>query len=312
MKNKTAKTAKLYERLVERFTRWAATCHDISAATVIGSRARVDHPADEWADLDIMVVTTYPERYLSTTGWLENIGKPLLTFLEPTATGDQMERRVLFKGMLDVDFSIIPKRIVQQRLVDGIPPQIAEIFSRGTRVLLDKDGIADRFATYVSSVEPWLPRPPTQNEFLEVIYDFLYHAVWIAKKLRRGELWTAIFCLDSYMESRCVLKMVEWHVRATKGWTYDTWHKERFLEEWGDPHTLKGLRETFAHYDETDIRRGLLATMDLFRKIAREIAEKLDYPYPTELDTQVAKWTRMCLSEERPTRKGNRKTGNTG
>jgi len=68
-------------------------------------------------------------------------GKPLLTFLEPTATCSQMERRVLFEGMLDVYFSIIPKRIVEQ-LQNRIPPQIAEVFSRGNRVLVDKDGIA--------------------------------------------------------------------------------------------------------------------------------------------------------------------------
>jgi len=57
-------------------------------------------------------------------------------------------------------------------------------------------------------------------------------------------------------ESRCMLQMMEWHARAAKGWTYDTWHNGRFLEEWADPYALKGLRETFAHYDEADIKRG--------------------------------------------------------
>jgi predicted nucleotidyltransferase len=27
----------------------------IRAAVVIGSRARVDHPADEWSDLDVLI-----------------------------------------------------------------------------------------------------------------------------------------------------------------------------------------------------------------------------------------------------------------
>jgi len=292
------KTNRLYEQLVERFARWAKTCSDISAVVIVGSRARVDHPADEWADLDIMVVTTDPERYLSTIDWLENIGKPLLTFLEPTATGGQMERRVLFEGMLDVDFSIIPKRIVEQLLQNKIPPQIAEIFSRGIRVLVDKDGMAAQFPVQVSSGEPLSSGPPSEHEFLEVVYDFLYHVVWTVKKLRRGELWTAKFCLDSYMKSRCMLRMMEWHTRAAKGWTYDTWHNGRFLEEWADPYALKGLRETFAHYDEADIKRGLLATMDLFRKIAMKIAEKLGYSYPIALDKQVTEWTRTHLSEK--------------
>lgn len=108
-KNKS-KTDKLYEQLIERFVRWAETCSDIRGAVIIGSRARVDHPTDEWADLDIMIITTDPERYVSTSDWIENVGNPLLTFVEPTAGGDDMERRVLFEGMLDVDFAIIPKK----------------------------------------------------------------------------------------------------------------------------------------------------------------------------------------------------------
>jgi hypothetical protein len=39
-----------YERLVERFTRRA------EARATSGSRARSDHPADEWDDLDIMAL----------------------------------------------------------------------------------------------------------------------------------------------------------------------------------------------------------------------------------------------------------------
>jgi aminoglycoside 6-adenylyltransferase len=66
MKNKP-NIDRSYERLVERFVKWAETCSDIRTAVIVGSRARVDHPADEWADLDIMVITADPERYISTS-----------------------------------------------------------------------------------------------------------------------------------------------------------------------------------------------------------------------------------------------------
>lgn len=59
---------------------------------VIGSRARVDHATDEWADLDALIITSDPERYVSTSDWISNFGKPLLTFIEPTSTGDERER----------------------------------------------------------------------------------------------------------------------------------------------------------------------------------------------------------------------------
>ena len=300
------KTDKLFEQLIERFVKWAETCSDIRAAVIVGSRARADHSADEWADLDIMIITTDPERYISTPDWINNVGKPLLTFLEPTATGKQMERRVLFEGMLDVDFAIFPekefRRRSQQFQQGEIPPQMAAqilgVFGRGMRVVLDKDGILAQLQTLISSTETPPPHPPTQNEFLEVINDFLYHAIWTAKKLGRGELWTAKLCLDSYMKWKCLLRMIEWHTRATKGWTYDIWHNGRFLEEWADPKVLKGLQGAFSHYDKEDIKRGLLETLRLFRWIVMEIAEKLNYPYPTEIDKLVTEWVRTHPSEK--------------
>lgn len=288
---------RLYEQLVERFVRWAETCSDIRAAVIVGSRARVDHPADEWADLDIMVITTDPERYISTSDWIENVGNPLITFVEPTSGGDDMERRALFEGMLDVDFAIFPEektRRMQQLVQDRIPPEIAaqvsNVFGRGMRVLLDKDGMFAQLKTILPSIKAPPPRPPTQHEFLEVVNDFLYHAVFTAKHLQRGELWWTVTCLNCYMQ-RLLLRMTEWHALATHGSNYDTWFRGRFLEEWAHPQTLEGLRCAFAHYDEEDVKRALLGAMDLFRWMAMETAEKLGYPsYPTKADEQVTNW----------------------
>jgi len=192
----------------------------------------------EWADLDLAVITTCLERYLSTTDWIENIGNALLTFVEPTATGGEMEHRVLFEGMLDVDFAIIPKRNVQMLPQDTIQPQIvAQItstFGRGMRVLLDKDGLVAQFLSRIRSIEIPIPHPPTQHESLEVVNDFLYHAVFTSKHLRRGELWWAKMCCDCYMQ-RLLLRMIEWHARVARGWNYDTWFRGRF---WKSGQTL--------------------------------------------------------------------------
>jgi hypothetical protein len=39
----------------------------------------------------------------------------------------------------------------------------------------------------------WAGRAPSpaQSEFLDLVNDLWYHAVWTAKELRRGEMWTA-------------------------------------------------------------------------------------------------------------------------
>jgi aminoglycoside 6-adenylyltransferase len=288
-------TALAYEQLLERFVAWAQTQPDIRAAIILGSRARTERPADEWSDLDLWIITTDPDRLLSQTDWLEHLGTPWLTFLEPTATGGGTERRVLFEGGLDVDFVPTPVELVQRFAAEGWPPDIAGVIRRGAHFVLDKDRLAASLE--LAPGDPPAPRPPTEDQFLNLVNDFWYHAVWVAKKLRRGELWTAKTGCDSYMK-RLVLAMIEWHARAVSGWSSDTWHGGRFLEQWADPNAIAGLRVAFAHYDEADVRRALFATVDLFRWLAAETAARLSYPYPAAAEEHVTNLVRNYLLEE--------------
>jgi aminoglycoside 6-adenylyltransferase len=266
-----------YERLIEKFVRWAQTEANIRAAFVIGSRARVDHPADEWSDLDVIFLANDPEPYWTAADWLHHIGNPWLTFIEPTPDGREFERRVLFEGGLDVDF--VPSFVTgfRQMLDEGLPPDLADMFHRGVRVLVDKDNLLKRLKAM--KIEPPTPLPPPESEFLNVVNDFWYHTVWTTKHLRRGELWWAKGCCDVYLKE-LLRRMLEWHTRAVKGQRTDTWMRGRFLEEWADPRAVDSLPMVFAHYDQEDIRRALLATMELFRWLAIETAELLSYPYP--------------------------------
>ena len=282
-----------YEQLIERFVAWAQARPDIRAAIVLGSRASADRHADEWSDLDIVILATDPRPYLASAGWLENIGESWITFVEATPAGGGMERRVLFEGGLDVDFSIIPCAKVEQMIQHGFPPEVTEVFRRGSRVLFDRDGLTARLNP-ISAV-PAPSRLPTQSELLETINDFWYHAVWTAKKLRRGELWTARACCDGYMK-RLLLSAVEWHAQARNGSDYDTWYSGRFLEQWVDPRVLERLRGAFAHYDNDDVERALLATMDLFRWLTKATAECLSYPYPTAPDERATEMVNALFS----------------
>jgi len=259
-----------FNEFVAGFLRWAEVQEDLRAALIIGSQAREDAPADRWSDLDLVLVTTEPQRYLDETAWLGALGVPILTFLEPQATGGGVERRALFRGGLDVDFTPASVARVQGLVAQGLTPETAAVFSRGVRVLLDKDGLMAHLNLHDV---PHPPAPPPSAEAFEALcHDFLYHALWTAKKLRRGELWTAKFCLDGYLKGRCLLPLLEWHAKATRGWDTDTWHGGRFLETWADPRAVAGLGDAFARYDEADMWRALFVTLELFRWLGEETA----------------------------------------
>jgi aminoglycoside 6-adenylyltransferase len=276
--------ARDYDDMTTRFVAWARNDPDIRGAILLGSRARSDHPADDWSDLDILFIVTEPVRFLSSGAWLENLGAPLLTFLEKTGTGQATERRALFEGGLDVDFVPTSLQDVRRMVREGLPSELAKVIRRGARAVLDKDGqVATLMAALLVGEES---RPPTEQEFLAVVHDLLYHAIWTAKKIKRGELWTAKTCVDNHMKWR-LLRIMEWHSRAFHGWEYDTWHDGRFIEQWGDPRALEGLRRAFAGYDEGGIWSALFATLELFRWLAVETAGQLSFTYPRFADERV-------------------------
>jgi aminoglycoside 6-adenylyltransferase len=277
-------TTLAYEQLIGRFTRWAQDEENIRAAMVIGSRARMDHPADRWSDLDLIIITDDPQMIINSADWVTNIAKPLLTFIEVTNNGKNLERRVLFEGGLDVDFSPIPSALVKEFSDDGLPLEVADVIWRGTRVLFDKDGLVHRMLGLVKEQPP--ASLPSQNDYLQVVNDFWYHAVWSAKHLRRGELWWAKSGCDDRLKY-LLRTMMEWHTHSFHKENTDTWMRGRFLEEWVDPRALRELKSAFAHYDSDDIWHALFVTMNLFRWLAIETAQKLDFLYPSNGDAKA-------------------------
>jgi aminoglycoside 6-adenylyltransferase len=266
----------------EEISQWAENHPEVRAAMVIGSQARHDRPADEWSDLDLVVVTTEPDAMMADTEWLNALGNPLLTFTEINPGGNS-ERRVLFEGGLDVDIvPLHPQAIdhlqagIEAKAVEAI--ELANLIGRGTRVLFDLDGALRRLVEVITS----LPAPegvvhlPSEPEFLNLVNDFWYHAVWVAKHLRRGELWWAKGGCDNYLKS-LLLSMLTWQAQATGR---DAWFRGRFLENWADPQAVKDLRGVFAHYDTEEVWQALFETMHVFGPISQAVAAQLGFKYP--------------------------------
>jgi aminoglycoside 6-adenylyltransferase len=283
-----------YEQILRRFVAWAESVPDLRAAVVIGSRARTDHPADDWSDLDLVFFTTSPQTYLADTAWLDVLGPHWVTFLEYSPEGEARERRVMFEGALDVD--LIPLPVEAQAGFMRPGPGDLDFVRRGFRIVLDKDG------TLAANAQPLPPLAPAalpdEQTFLNLVNDFWYHTIWTAKKLRRGEWWTAQGCVDHYLKRQGVLPMITWHAQAAHGADYDTWLGGRFLDEWADPRVVEGLRGAFAHYERDDLWHALFKTMDLFGWLAAETAHTLGYPYPAPAVEQVRTWVSRCWVEE--------------
>ena len=285
-----------YDQWEHDFIVWARTRPDIQAAVVVGSRARLDRPADEWSDLDLILFTINPSAFVVQTGWLNELGEVWVTVLNHT--GHDPEWLVMFADGLKVDFVLaaVPEGAgstadLSQWL--AVSPYQG-VLQRGVRTLFDRNDPQTKLILLLS--ERRIPTQPKPDEFLAVVNHVLLYAARTARFLRRGELWRAKQQCDCDLKQR-LLTMLEWHARATKGLEHDTWYDGRFLEEWADPRALATLPETFATYDKEDLWRALFVTLDLFRWLAAETAEQLGYAYPTLADNRVTGWLESTFSE---------------
>jgi aminoglycoside 6-adenylyltransferase len=289
------------EELVERVAAWGRERADIRALAIVGSRARAELPADEWSDLDIVIVATDPQTLLDRPDWPNAIAPVWLTFLEPTAVGGEVERRVMFEGARDVDFVVLPASSVAEM---AAIPEVAAVIRRGARILLDKDGVLDGALSSAGAAARAERPMPSEREFREALDDFLYHAIWAAKKLRRGETWVAAECTNCRLATLLV-QMIGWHATVGSPGT-DTWHRGRFLERWASPAVLRELRETFCRYHPTDVARAIEASVALFERLGRETAAAMSVAHPEDTHGAAIRWLRDCLA---PFRTGEAKTG---
>lgn len=255
------------ELLVAAVADWAEGSPDVKALLLVGSQARADMPADRWSDVDLVVLLEDPAPYTADASWVREFGTPLVTFLEATVDG-HWERRVLYETGEDVDFVLFPVSVLDR--IDT-SESAGALLRRGYRVVVDRIGLEEQLRRIAE--RPILPAVTTHGDLGDLASDFWYHALWTAKKLRRGEVFTAIECLDGYMMARLVALM-ELHAKAVDP-SVDTWHAGRFIERWGDPGALVALEFAFARYSVRDVARGLWETIDLFQGLEEETAKRL-------------------------------------
>jgi aminoglycoside 6-adenylyltransferase len=272
-----AAVARAYERIVQGFAGWARDVEHVRFAAVVGSRARSDHPADAWADLDILVLSEDAAGDARRARWVSACGEPWISFLETTPDGNGVERRVLFDGGLDVDFAFFDVALSREKAFLELARGAA---ARGIRVLIDRELTLERLG---APAEPMGGPLPDRDALHNAIGDFWYHAVWTAKHLRRGELWWAKGGCDGRLKD-LLRAMLEWDATLAGR---DAWFRGRYLEEWADPAVVQRLRGAFARYDPDDVWRALEVTMDLFAEVARRTAASLGLPYPVAVEAHA-------------------------
>jgi len=268
------------DALLASIVAWAQATANVRALIMTGSRARGDGRVDEFSDLDIEIIADDPEPLMRDDAWWRAFGRVLVHL--PTIIRPRHETRLVFyEGGMKVDFSICGRERVGVMVESQA---LNRLYERGYRVLVDKDGITGRLPAATGSFVP--NELPAQAEFVAVVNEFWFEAAHIPRYILRDELWVVKF-RDWTMKQQ-LLKMLEWHAIARNEQPVDVWHIGTHMRDWVDETTRGEMRVIFGAFDAASSWRALLATTELFRRLATETAALAGLEYPAGTDADIS------------------------
>jgi aminoglycoside 6-adenylyltransferase len=278
--------------VLRRISEWAKRRDDVRVVLLTSSRARADARIDRFSDYDIMLFLSGPSALATDAGWLNELGRVLVTFDD--IVDSYSMRLVLFEDGTKIDFALgslgVLERIVSER-------QLPAILDVGFRVVLDKDGLAARLPSPTCTAH--VPRPPTAREFADLVREFWWETTYVAKQLWRDELLPAKHSLDTVIALGLLRRLLEWHIETGRDWRVRPGDLGRGLAKQLDPATWSELASVFAGSRLEDNWDALFRAMQLFRRIARDVADRLALEYPMDLDARVTAYVESVRATAR-------------
>lgn len=259
------------DAVLDRILAWAEAEPAVRAVVVTSTRARAEGPPDELSDYDVILA-------------LEDIGRfdAAAAYGTPAARwGDEHDVHgtktrflgVVYDDGVKIDWTLWPAKVVGLVAERGLTDDL----DVGYKVLLDKDGATARWAqpTYRAHI----PRRPTLAEYVALVEEFWWSATYLAKARARGEQFFLRFVLDVDMTHGALRRMLEWLVETRRDWSWKPGAYGRGIE--------RELPPDVAH--EVAAAHGSFAlTVELFRRVAREVGDALGYAYPQDADDVVS------------------------
>lgn len=251
-----------YVRLLERLTAAAAADDRILGLLLYGSRA--SGTADGYSDMDVGVITTNAgaeEVIRNRVTLIGQVGEPL--FLEDF--GEPANAHVILADGAAFEFIVRP---------------IGELVDDGPhRIVLDKDG--QLAAALARKASPEVAAA-SDEDVRQQIHYFWHEVEHVATALSRQQLTWAHGSLEE-MRGIC-LRLA----RAGEGvepedeepyWKVDTALDRGFLAR---------LRATIVPTEPEAMRAAAGELVELYRSVARPLAERRGIPYPERLDSVVS------------------------
>jgi aminoglycoside 6-adenylyltransferase len=151
-----------------------------------------------------------------------------------------------------------------------------------TRLVLFDDGTRIDFQIIEGAV-----RKPTREEFDKFTHEFWWDATYVAKSLKREELFSARYMMDRVLRFNYLQRILEWSVGVNHNWQVNPNKHGRWLERYLPAREWELLEDTFTGAGINDNWRAFALLLDLFARHAVFVAKALGFDYPAGLDREV-------------------------
>jgi len=259
------------DAVLGRILSWADATPVVRAVVLTSTRSRAQGSLDNLSDYDVIVM-------------LEDIGgfDAAAAYGNPAARwGDEHDvhgtetffRGVVYDDGVKIDWSLWPAKaaglVAERGLTDDLDV--------GYKVLLDKDGATAGWAepTYRAHI----PRRPTDGEYVALVEEFWWSATYVAKASARGEHFFLRFVLDVDLTHGVLRRMLEWLIETRRDWSWKPGAYGRGIERELPPDVADQLTASLGSFEQT---------VELFRRVAREVGNALGYEYPQHADDVVS------------------------
>ena len=273
------------DRVVDQLIRWAESQNLIRAVILTSSRAIPHGSVDLFSDYDVILVMRSIYPFYADRTWLEVFGPVLAMYRDPLIDDNGLMRSVYvvqYENVLKIDFSLWPVELLQ-RVTNS--EQLPAEFDAGYQVLLDKDDLTTllKQPTYSG----YIPAPPTQAYYMELIEGFFLDTTYVAKFLWRDDMMAAKHILDHSLKQEHLRPMLEWHAEIDHQWTLKPGPYGRRLKRHLRPDLWAELLCTYTGAGLEENWEALFRTIEIMRRIAIEIAQHFRFTYPEELERRV-------------------------
>jgi aminoglycoside 6-adenylyltransferase len=276
---KFVKAMRSEQQMMELILGVATTDERVRAVVMNGSRANPNAPKDIFQDFDIVYIVTDVAPFKDDQAFPKSFGNLMILQrpddmnITPHLDGEPYTLLMQFTDGNRIDLTLFPVAKLSELSEDS-----------QSILLLDKDNIIKPFPP--ASDKDYLPRPPTAKNFADCCNEFWWVSTYVAKGLWREEITYAKEMQDVYVRVQ-LMKMLEWYMGIQTDFTKNSGKSGKYFKQYLESEIWNMLMATYSDADYQKTWDALEMMSDLFRVVAKKVAEHFRFEYVASEDENV-------------------------